>query len=372
MRRGPRALPLDAAQAEAVAADGHCLILACPGAGKTRTLAAKSARLLKAAPGARVCAVTFTREAAREIRARILQEAGEGAEGRVVAGTFHALCWRQLGGSREPVAGEGERSAYAARAAAAVRAELQPETALAIIEACKAGSPVPFPGLDTGRLLAAYQEILLRNGKIDFQDLVARALEGMRRGTVAPVPATHLLVDEFQDTDESQLAWVFAHARAGAQVTAVGDDDQSIYGWRRALGHEGMERFAAHLGAKRLFLGTNYRSRPEIVEAAARLIERNRGRQAKALRSARPPGGRVIPAALCHPPGGGGGGRRGRRWPLCRACPLEPPARPAGGCLRRARGALRAPGRGVDPRPGGDGHPGRSAAACRGHAQQGS
>jgi superfamily I DNA/RNA helicase len=127
-------------------------------------------------------------------------------------------------------------------------------------------------------MVRAYEEILLRNGKIDFQDLVLRALRGMEQGRIAPLAAAHLLVDEFQDTDESQLAWVLAHARAGVEVTAVGDDDQSIYGWRRALGHQGMERFAQALHARRIGLGINYRSRREIVQQAAILIARNRGR----------------------------------------------------------------------------------------------
>lgn len=436
---------LDEAQAEAAAVLDHCLVVACPGSGKTRTLAAKAAKILSR-PDARVCAVTFTRDAAVEIRRRILEEAGRDAAGRLAAGTFHGLCWRQLGLAREPVASEGERIAYAARAAADARADLDPEDALRLIEAGKAGQSVHFPGVDVERMVRAYQDILSRNGKLDFQDLIARAVDGMRRGAVRPVPADFLLVDEFQDTDESQLAWVMEHAAAGAKVTAVGDDDQchppqtriatnrgwmrieyldpgrvaiaafdtgamrpfatrdyrlvrmpfeghlleivvedaptvlctpdhrwwvrpsagggapflaaarnliaeaveipavdgwgraswrllrtvkrvayrgpvfglevlagglyvaeglvthnSIYGWRRALGHAGMERFADLLGARRVALGTNYRSRREIVEAAARLVERNRGRIRKPLRAARPWGGRIAVKAFKTP-----------------------------------------------------------------------
>lgn len=425
---------LDEAQAEAVEARGPVLVIACPGAGKTRTLAARAARIL-ADPGARVAAVSFTRDAAREIRERILA-AAPGAGDRVAAGTFHSLCYRQLGGSREPVVSREEQLAYAARAAREARCDLEPEDALAVIEAWRSGGRLEAPGVDGEALAAAYGEILRRNGKIDFQDLIGRALEGLRRGAVKPLAATHLLLDEFQDADESQLAWALEHARAGAEVTAVGDDDQchppgtriatergwtpverlapgrlaiaafdagrfrpfatrryrlarlpfvgclvrvralgggsvlctpehrwwargpaggaflvearhlapgameipavdekgraawrgvasveklpyagevwgltvpgaglyvaeglvthnSIYGWRRALGHEGMERFAQAVRARRLALGVNYRSRSEIVERASRLVERNRGRIPKRLRAHRGGGGSV-------------------------------------------------------------------------------
>ncbi|MFP3589059.1 UvrD-helicase domain-containing protein, partial [Paraburkholderia sp. SIMBA_055] len=80
-------------------------------------------------------------------------------------------------------------------------------------------------GTADAQLYAAYQEALERNGKIDFQDMLRLAVAGMEAGDIAPYQFTDLLVDEFQDTDPLQYRWVELHAKAGAQVTVVGDDD---------------------------------------------------------------------------------------------------------------------------------------------------
>ncbi|CAE6863772.1 ATP-dependent DNA helicase Rep [Paraburkholderia aspalathi] len=139
----------------------------------------------------------------------------------------------------------------------------------------------------------AYQEALARNGKIDFQDLLRLAVAGMEKGEIQPYPFTDLLVDEFQDTDPLQYRWVELHANAGARVTVVGDDDQSIYGFRAALGFRGMESFASTFDAQRVVLGSNYRCRSEILDAADRLIRHNEDRIPKLLRAERGTGGTV-------------------------------------------------------------------------------
>lgn len=302
-------------QREAATELGHCLASACPGSGKTRMLAAKAAHLL-ASGAATVLAVTFTREAALEIRARIAAAAGPAAKPRLLVGTFHSLCYWQprpatakggfgaaifarmkvAAGAARPraqIATEGDRLAYLARARQiAGLGDLQAEEALKLLESAKARLDAPGEAATPAqKLLCAYQDVLARNGKIDFQDLVLAAVRGMRTGTLKPYPANYLLVDEFQDTDALQYEWIAAHAASGARVTAVGDDDQSIYGWRSAMGHAGMERFARETGAHRVVLGLNYRSRSEILAAAKRLIGHNLGRLAKHLRASRGKGG---------------------------------------------------------------------------------
>jgi superfamily I DNA/RNA helicase len=115
----------------------------------------------------------------------------------------------------------------------------------------------------------------------------------MESGEIQPYRVTDLLVDEFQDTDPLQYRWVELHAKAGAHVTVVGDDDQSIYGFRAALGFRGMESFAASFDAQRVVLGSNYRCRSEILSAADKVIRNNVDRIPKALNAERGIGGSV-------------------------------------------------------------------------------
>ncbi|HVB49434.1 MAG TPA: ATP-dependent helicase [Burkholderiales bacterium] len=303
-------------QREAALARGSCLASACPGSGKTRMLAAKAAHLLGA--GETLLAVTFTREAALEIRARIAAVAPKEARPRLLVGTFHSLCFLQprpvpgrsgFGAAifgamstaaacdhpRAQIATEGDRAAYLSRAIdLAGLSGIEPEHALKLVEAAKAGlEPPPAHAAQAKRLLAAYEDVLRRNAKIDFQDLVLAAVRGMREGSLKPYPVTHMLVDEFQDTDALQYEWIALHAKAGTYVTAVGDDDQSIYGFRAAMGHAGMERFARETNAQRIVLGMNFRSNAEILACADRLIRHNIGRLPKHLRAARGVGGTV-------------------------------------------------------------------------------
>ncbi|MHB8409542.1 MAG: ATP-dependent helicase [Acidiferrobacterales bacterium] len=291
--------PIDAALSDAQRAaalhDGHCLAIACPGSGKTRLLAARAARLLDADEG-RLCAVTFTREAARQLRGRILDIAGQRQSKRVAAGTFHALALSQLksGGMGDfRVISEGERHHMIWRAVRDAREDLSVDDALNAIEAFKASLlPPPDPGIGAApNVFAAYQELLLKHKACDFQDILLTAVRGMADGSLSPLPVSWLLVDEAQDMDEVQYAWVKAHIVAGAETTLVADDDQCIYGWRFALGFAGLRRFEQDAGARRFTLDTNYRCRPEILTPAARLIEANSDRFPKSIQAHRPAGG---------------------------------------------------------------------------------
>jgi DNA helicase-2/ATP-dependent DNA helicase PcrA len=100
-------------------------------------------------------------------------------------------------------------------------------------------------------------------------------------------------VDEGQDTDELQRLWIFAHARAGCRITIVGDDDQSIYEWRNALGFAGMRSFLETFRAHRIELGDNFRCRPEILGPAALIIGHNEQRLGKRLVARRGRGGAI-------------------------------------------------------------------------------
>ncbi|QGZ67025.1 ATP-dependent helicase [Paraburkholderia acidisoli] len=286
---------LNPQQLEVAQARRHCLAVACPGAGKTKTIAAKAAALL-AEPGARVGAVTFSKDAAIELRDRILKLAGAGAKTRLVAGTFHSLGFRQIqkSGRKRDIASDGDRTGLLIRVLAETGLNWKVEEAVPVIEQLKTGITHAIDGSPEAILYAAYEEALARNDKIDFQDMLRLSIAGMESGDIEPYAFTHLLVDEFQDTDPLQYRWVELHAQAGACVTVVGDDDQSIYGFRAAMGYRGMEGFASKFEAQRVILDSNYRCRAEILSAADRLIQHNTDRIAKILYADRGEGGTIV------------------------------------------------------------------------------
>ncbi|MGF6960803.1 superfamily I DNA/RNA helicase [Paraburkholderia youngii] len=286
---------LNPQQREVAERRGHCVAIACPGAGKTKTIAAKAALLLSD-PAAIVGAVTFSKDAAVELRDRILALAGDGTRKRLIAGTFHSLAFRQLG--KRDIATDGDRMALIARVIAELGLDCKPEDVVPVIEGIKTNFGRVEAGTGDAQIYAAYQASLERNGKIDFQDMLRLAVAGMEAGDIEPYHFTDLLVDEFQDTDPLQYRWVELHAQAGANVTVVGDDDQSIYGFRAALGFRGMESFATSFNARRVVLGSNYRCHDEILSAADRVIRNNADRILKVLRAERGPGRRSLGQAL--------------------------------------------------------------------------
>lgn len=286
---------LNAQQREVAQLRRHCLAIACPGAGKTKTIAAKAALLLDD-PSAIVGAVTFSKDAAVELHDRILVLAGTRAKRRLIAGTFHSLAFKQLtppGGRKRDIASDGDRMGLLTRVIAELGIERKPEEVVPVIERIKTNFGRVEAGTTDAQLYNTYQEALSRNGKIDFQDMLRLSVAGMESGDIQPYRFSDLLVDEFQDTDPLQYRWVELHAKAGAHVTVVGDDDQSIYGFRAALGFRGMESFAASFDAQRVVLGSNYRCRSEILSAADKVIRNNVDRIPKALNAERGIGGSV-------------------------------------------------------------------------------
>ncbi|WP_316157508.1 ATP-dependent helicase [Cupriavidus sp. BIC8F] len=286
---------LNPAQREVVDLRQHCVAVAVPGAGKTATIAAKAAVLL-ANPDVTVGAVTFSKDAAIELRDRILGLAGADARKRLLAGTFHSLAYKQLGkgtGKLTDIVHDGVRFAIVGQILQEGGFDGKVEDAIAAIERAKMQLSDPPSGTVEAQLYEAYQSALARNGKIDFQDMLRLAVAGMQSGTIAPYRMTYLLVDEYQDCDSLQSRWTALHAAAGSIVTVVGDDDQSIYGFRSALGFRGMEAFINEFDARSVILGKNYRSHAEILDIADRVIRNNKDRILKELVAHRGPGGAI-------------------------------------------------------------------------------
>lgn len=300
---------LSPTQYEAATAPGNCLVVACPGAGKTGMLAARAVHLLL--QGNSVTAVTFTKDGAIELRERILPKIPESARSRLLTGTFHSLCLfmafpsakrtsigaeilrQQRSPFREKwaIAMDGERFTCAVAAAEEAGLDAKSEDLLRIIESIKSGESAKSQA--EAQTAALYDRAMARQGKIDFQDMINNVVRALADGSMSTLRTNHLLVDEFQDTDEKQYAWIHAHMKAGTFVTAVGDDDQSIYQFRRAMGYKAMVSFAQDSGSEMVRLEDNYRSHAEILAPAQKLIDQSRNRMPKTLKSFKGSGGAV-------------------------------------------------------------------------------
>ncbi|GAB4262625.1 MAG: UvrD-helicase domain-containing protein [Deferrisomatales bacterium] len=303
---------LNPAQWEAVrTVEGPLLVLAGAGSGKTRVLTYRIAYLVRFAgvPARRILALTFTNKAAREMGRRVEALLGSRAEGAWI-GTFHGVCLRILRthGARLP-AGR-DFTVYDAedqkRLAAAVVDELgfdpkrfRPAALLHRVMRAKDEGIGPdrldVPPGPLGEALRAfyerYQEQLRRAGALDFGDLLLETVRLLREdpevGDAYRRRFSHLLIDEYQDTNRVQY-WLAREIAAGhGNLCVVGDDDQSIYGWRGADLRNILSFEEDFPGARVITLEQNYRSTPPILEAAGAVVSRNVSRHPKRLWTAR-------------------------------------------------------------------------------------
>ena len=294
-------------RAAATAPPGPVLCVAPAGSGKTTTLVARIAWLIDAgADPATVAAITFNKRAAEELADRLDAALAplDVPPAAVRVRTFHAL-------GREILRDHGvdvsrlvdrtrllrelfpalPRAAHGRYDTAFSRLKLEHDVRPEAIETDPDAGPV-------ARAFVAYERALAARGALDFDDLVRRAL-----AVLAGDPATlaawrarcmHLLVDEVQDVDRSQLRLALLLAAPAARVFLVGDDDQSIYGWRLADVRRVLALDAALPGLRRVDLEVNHRCPAPVVARAVRLIEHNVERFRKVIRSRPAAPGRVI------------------------------------------------------------------------------
>ncbi len=281
--------------------DGPAQVIAPAGSGKTTTLIARLGVLLErgVAPG-QIAVVTFNRDAAAELSARIatrLAPLVPGAEAIEVR-TLHALARQVLIDTGAPARLLADRLPLlraARRRASAGRdpeAPVIPEAALldTQLSAWKVeGRPPPA---ESAAALAAFAALLAARGVIDFDDLVVGAVAHLecddRLRTSWQSRFTHLCVDEFQDVDAAQLRLVRLLAAPQDNLFVVGDDDQTIYAWRLADVRRILGFRDEYPTARRIQLATNYRCPAALITASRRLIEVNNERFAKRIDS--PPG----------------------------------------------------------------------------------
>jgi DNA helicase-2/ATP-dependent DNA helicase PcrA len=284
-------------RAAATAPPGPVLCVAPAGSGKTTTLVARIAWLIDggAAPDT-IAAITFNKRAAEELAERLdAAVAPLGIAPRTVrVRTFHALGREILRDGGRPVEPLVDR--------ATMIAELWPDATtaeigrldtvfsrlkldLGVTAAEVAADPDAGP---MARAFVAYETALKERGGLDFDDLVRGALDALEADAALldrwRQRCSHLLVDEVQDVDRSQLRLALLLAAPDNRIFLVGDDDQSIYGWRLADVRRVLGLDASLPGLRRVDLQVNHRCPVPVVERAVRLIEHNRERFVKVVR----------------------------------------------------------------------------------------
>ena len=300
--------PLNDAQREAVSAPpGHALVLAGAGSGKTRVLVHRIAWLIRTGQASphRLLAVTFTNKAAGEMRGRIEAMLGMPVSGMWV-GTFHGLAHRLLRAHWQDAAlpqgfqildSEDQLRSLrrVVKSLGLEESQWPAKQAQWFINGEKDEGRRPEHLEDEGdpwrrqmiRIYSAYEEACRRAGVVDFAELLLRSHELLRDHAAIRnryrERFQHILVDELQDTNAIQYAWLRLLAGDSGWLFMVGDDDQSIYGWRGAR-IENIQRFPRdfkHVPVYRL--EQNYRSTGTILAAANALIANNQGRLGKNL-----------------------------------------------------------------------------------------
>ena len=294
-------------RAAATAPPGPVLCIAPAGSGKTTTLVARIAWLVATgADPAGITAVTFNKRAADEMASRVdvaLEPLGL-APGSVRVKTFHALGREILaegGVAVEPLLDREavlrglwpdiDRTAIRRLDDAFSRLKLD----IGVTAADVATDPEPGP---IARAFLAYEQAVDDAGGLDFDDLVARSLRLLeaRRSLLSRwrERCEHLLVDETQDVDRSQLRLALLLAAPANRIFLVGDDDQTIYGWRLADVRRALKLAGELPGLNRLDLTVNYRCPPAVVARAVRLVACNSERFAKTITAAPKASGRLI------------------------------------------------------------------------------
>ena len=310
---------LNERQSSAVTAPvGNTLVLAGAGSGKTRVLVSRIAWLVEVqqmSPHA-ILAVTFTNKAAGEMKARLSNLLTCPVQGLWV-GTFHGLCHRLLRRhyqeARLPeqfhILDSEDQGRVIKRAIASLNldAEQWPvKQAQSFINSKKDEGLRPHhvnalqygPTRTLVEIYKAYEQACQIAGVIDFAEILLRTHELLRDNSQLLAHYQQrfqaILVDEFQDTNTIQYAWIRLLAGEHAAVMAVGDDDQSIYGWRGAK-VENIQRFSRDFAGTQLIrLEQNYRSTSTILDAANALITHNSSRMGKDLWTAGVAGEKIV------------------------------------------------------------------------------
>ena len=303
--------------AAVTAGEGPIIIYAGPGSGKTRVLTHRIAYLVKAVgiyPGA-IMAVTFTNKAASEMRNRA-EALLDGRLKGIQIGTFHSICARILRREAEHLPYRSDYLIYDTDDQLSVVGQAMNELnidtkrysarrVLGAISNAKNELIIPdeFKAHDyfheiVGRVYPGYQEILVANNAMDFDDLLMQTVLLLRdNAEVADKYGRyyeHILVDEFQDTNMAQYKLVQLFGRPQNNIFVVGDEDQGIYAFRGA-DYRNVQHFQQdYPDAEKIILAQNYRSTQIVLDAAGAVIDKNPHRQRKELFTEREGGSKIY------------------------------------------------------------------------------
>lgn len=300
---------LNASQRDAVTTlSGPLLVLAGAGTGKTRVITFRMAELIRNGIEAnRILSVTFTNKAAKEMQERMSHLLGRKLKIRPTISTFHSLCVRILREEIEVLGypkqfviyDRGDQESAARKALRDIRisdAAMKPGDLISRVSRWKMEGVLPelasdFVTDDRDQLAAMayrrYQQSLRAGGAVDFDDLLLLTAQLFEEFPEVLQRCQdrfdHVQIDEYQDTNEMQFQIVAKLVRPHRNLCVVGDDDQSIYGWRGAevkhiLGFQ--QQFP---GAKVVRLQDNYRCTNQIIQVANQLVHHNKGRHDKTL-----------------------------------------------------------------------------------------
>lgn len=273
-------------QTAAAAIDRAVAVIAGPGTGKTKTLVSRIIHLLehrKVKPS-EITAVTFTNQAAAEMRERLALQLGTGrGVQRMNIGTFHAICldFLRRRGKVFTLASQEEVGESASEICSEYGISLSPGKFLQEVSLWKTGLETSIPC----EIFEAYQSRLRGKGWFDFDDLLLETLhifredgrKNSKKKQVYEQPFSYLLVDEFQDISPLQYELIKAWNSNGRELFVIGDPDQSIYGFRGSDAYCFQRLKEDYAETKTITLEKNYRSGSAVVSAAAELISHNPG-----------------------------------------------------------------------------------------------
>ncbi len=303
---------LNKAQKEAVIhLDGPLLIVAGAGSGKTKVLTSRIANIVKekkAFPN-QILAVTFTNKAAKEMQSRVSKILGSSATGLSWLGTFHSICAKIL---RKHASAAGLNSNFTiidtddqirlikniCKAENIDVKQLAPRYILAIIDRWKNKGFYPNEVILNQKdiyektilpIYKIYQQKLVELNSCDFGDLILHTVKIFEKNNdireIYSKNFKYILVDEYQDTNYIQSAWLNILAKKNNNICCVGDDDQSIYSWRGAEIKNFLEFDQVYKNTKIIRLEQNYRSTQNILSLASSLISHNLDRVGKTLKT---------------------------------------------------------------------------------------
>ncbi len=307
-------------QKEAVlTGDGPVLVLAGAGSGKTRVLTSRVAHLVmeKGVYPSSILAITFTNKAAREIKGRVGKMMG-GDMWFPWIGTFHSMCLKMLRMYPESL---GYRKGFViydqddqkilvkdCLKELDLDSKLFPPKMIIhqinrskdeLIDAEKFNkeNASDYKLSIAGKVYELYQKRMLENNAMDFGDLIANAVKMLRENENIRMyfqnAFKHILIDEYQDTNTAQYELAYILSEKHGNIFVVGDDDQSIYGWRGANIRNILDFEKDYPGCMVIRLEQNYRSTTNILDAANDVIKNNLGRKGKTLWSDKGTGGKI-------------------------------------------------------------------------------